>query len=324
MKQFANLLKEHKYKCNCLSVVYNHGWSPLLNRFVKYVPKWIHPNLITSIGGVFVLLGVFVPYVTLSLGIADQYTYYFAAFCIFASSFMDNLDGKQARRTNTSSSFGAILDHTIDGMSSVVFPLVMYILLKQTVKLDTDFILFAVAAWYGFYTTAVNEHHTGIFELGYISPDEIMIVQIISLTYVGYTNCMVIGSIIHYASIVMTIFALVTIRSGGGFRSTLKLSGPFIVLVLALVNTRDDISILRYIIIGVSFVYIQHKMLLGNIIHHIDIRKLYLVTIPTFILSYLNVSVPMIAYSVYICILIIVSFREIYAADCVQFLSISA
>jgi ethanolaminephosphotransferase len=51
------------------------------------------------------------------LGPKQQWVYYSYAFGVWAYSTMDNIDGKQARRTGTSSGLGELFDHGIDSLN---------------------------------------------------------------------------------------------------------------------------------------------------------------------------------------------------------------
>ncbi len=51
------------------------------------------------------------------LGPKQQWIYYSYAFGVWAYSTMDNIDGKQARRTGTSSGLGELFDHGIDSLN---------------------------------------------------------------------------------------------------------------------------------------------------------------------------------------------------------------
>lgn len=51
------------------------------------------------------------------VGPKQQWVYYSYAFGVWAYSTMDNIDGKQARRTGTSSGLGELFDHGIDSLN---------------------------------------------------------------------------------------------------------------------------------------------------------------------------------------------------------------
>ena len=48
---------------------------------------------------------------------APAWTYLFTAFSLFAYQSLDAIDGKQARRTNSSTPLGELFDHGCDAVS---------------------------------------------------------------------------------------------------------------------------------------------------------------------------------------------------------------
>jgi len=46
-----------------------------------------------------------------------SWCFYYAAFCLWAYSTLDAIDGKQARRTKSSSPLGQLFDHGCDAFS---------------------------------------------------------------------------------------------------------------------------------------------------------------------------------------------------------------
>jgi ethanolaminephosphotransferase len=73
---------------------------------------WLAPNLVTLLGffcilGNVILLEVYLPDF---VGPAPSWVYFSFAFGLWAYSTMDNVDGKQARRTGTSSPLGELFE----------------------------------------------------------------------------------------------------------------------------------------------------------------------------------------------------------------------
>lgn len=60
--------------------------------------------------------------------------FYFAAACIFIYSTLDAIDGKQARRTKSSSPLGQLFDHGCDSFSITFFMLAIC----QALKLEAS------------------------------------------------------------------------------------------------------------------------------------------------------------------------------------------
>ena len=83
------------------------------------------PNLVTFIGWIFVILSysVMLFYDYTFTKIIPSWTFLFAAVCIFLYSTLDAIDGKQARRTNSSSPLGQLFDHGCDSFSMSFFVL---------------------------------------------------------------------------------------------------------------------------------------------------------------------------------------------------------
>jgi phosphatidylglycerophosphate synthase len=97
---------------------------------------WIAPNLITFIGWCLVIAsyGYMLLYdYTLSKELPSS-VFFFSCFCIFAYSTLDAIDGKQARRTKSSSPLGQLFDHGCDSFSLTFFILTVC----QAAKLQKD------------------------------------------------------------------------------------------------------------------------------------------------------------------------------------------
>ncbi|MGH0166614.1 UNVERIFIED_CONTAM: hypothetical protein FKN15_051354, partial [Acipenser sinensis] len=91
---------------NPLSVYVMH---PFWNSVVKFLPTWLAPNLITFTGFIFLVLNF------LMLAFFD--------YDFYAS---DGVDGKQARRTNSSTPLGELFDHGLDSWACVFFVVTVY------------------------------------------------------------------------------------------------------------------------------------------------------------------------------------------------------
>ncbi len=97
--------------------------NPFWEWTVSLVPMWVAPNLITFIGWLFVIASyafMLVYDYTFEKDI-PSHCFYFAAFCTFVYSTLDAIDGKQARRTKSSSPLGQLFDHGCDSFSITFF-----------------------------------------------------------------------------------------------------------------------------------------------------------------------------------------------------------
>jgi phosphatidylglycerophosphate synthase len=115
-------LKNYKYqsgKYTWLDTVINPYWEA----FVNLIPMWVAPNLITFVGWLLVIISYanMLRYdYTVDQDIPN-YCFILAAVCTWSYSTLDAVDGKQARRTKSSSPLGQLFDHGCDSFSTTFF-----------------------------------------------------------------------------------------------------------------------------------------------------------------------------------------------------------
>jgi ethanolaminephosphotransferase len=80
---------------------------------VELLPLWLAPNAVTLLGFGFIVANVCLleAYIPDLVGPAPSWVYYSFAFGLWAYSTMDNIDGKQARRTGSSSPLGELFEY---------------------------------------------------------------------------------------------------------------------------------------------------------------------------------------------------------------------
>ena len=137
--------------------------NPIWSRIAEALPMWLAPNLVTVIGFV-PLCVVFVAswYSDPFFGQAPP-RWLSASWCITMLFYqtMDAVDGKQARRTGSSSPLGQLFDHGLDSVANLLqhaavasiacsssMPWIMF-------SMESMMIGFLLAAW--------QEYHTGVF-----------------------------------------------------------------------------------------------------------------------------------------------------------------
>ncbi|XP_069760526.1 cholinephosphotransferase 1 isoform X2 [Narcine bancroftii] len=114
-------LDEHRYRAAGRSLL-----EPLLQLFwgwlITLVPAWLAPNTITLLGLATNVLSTLLLVYHCPGGTeqAPAYVYVLAGVGLFIYQSLDAIDGKQARRTNTSSPLGELFDHGCDSFSTVV------------------------------------------------------------------------------------------------------------------------------------------------------------------------------------------------------------
>ena len=105
----------YKYACRDTSPLSNYVMHPFWNKAVLLCPHWVAPNLLTLVGFICCVLHYLLPAIydydfTASLINSDHpipnWVWLLVGVLLFASHTLDGIDGKQARRTGTSSPLG--------------------------------------------------------------------------------------------------------------------------------------------------------------------------------------------------------------------------
>ncbi|KAI9248050.1 CDP-alcohol phosphatidyltransferase-domain-containing protein [Phascolomyces articulosus] len=187
-KEKLSNLKYYKYSSIDRSLlsryVLRHYWDWAIGLF----PMNMAPNLITLIGFTFILMNVALAYWKApSLDIDEnppRWIYFSYALGIWLYSTFDNVDGRQARRTKSSSPLGELFDHGCDALNTV-FSLVM-----QAGALGSGHsratVLLVIIETFGFYLSTQEEYHTGTLYLGYVNaPTEGIVLALVVFTISG-------------------------------------------------------------------------------------------------------------------------------------------
>ena len=119
-QKYYNKLIHYQYKSSDSSISYKYFMSPLCDYLVNFFPEWLAPNVIT-ISGFFLNLLYFLItgyYTGFKGGFIPPWACFFSAFCYFTYMVLDNIDGKQARRTKSSSALGLLVDHGTDACTT--------------------------------------------------------------------------------------------------------------------------------------------------------------------------------------------------------------
>ena len=172
----AAALKRYKYAGEDRSYLYIHVLTPMNKFLVEFIPTYVAPNTITTIGLSCTALShllclLYSPSFSTPL---PPWLCYFAGFILFAYQTIDNLDGRQARRTSSSSPLGLLFDHGVDAINVTISTMVMMNVLQvgTSPKLfylwSTVFIPFVCATWEEYYTGSlvlaeVNGPTDGVF-----------------------------------------------------------------------------------------------------------------------------------------------------------------
>lgn len=165
LKDYSNTGADH-------GLLYTYVTKPFLMRVIEYVPQWVAPNAITFSGFLFSLLAYavmayYAPYCSTTATDTPRWVYALCAICLRMYSLLDNLDGRQAVRTRSSSPLGELFDHGVDALTVTLGGL--------TISSALDFgpsewmLYLLVIGYIPFMTATWEEYHTGRLVLGYIN-----------------------------------------------------------------------------------------------------------------------------------------------------------
>ena len=110
-------LRTHKYFGSDAGISYVWFWNPVANKLVTYLPETVAPNTLTVLGFFHILLPLAMMFIFVGsdyYGPVPSWFCYLQAWCFFAYRMLDEMDGKQARRTKNGSALGLIFDHGCD------------------------------------------------------------------------------------------------------------------------------------------------------------------------------------------------------------------
>lgn len=111
----------HKYKYSGVdnSLLAKYVLQPFWAKFVTFFPLWMPPNMITLMGFMMLMLSAFLGYIySPHLDTAPPRWVHLAhGLLLFLYQTFDAVDGKQARRTNSSSPLGELFDHGCDALA---------------------------------------------------------------------------------------------------------------------------------------------------------------------------------------------------------------
>ena len=152
-----------KYKSVDNSILYNKCMSPCLNYLVNFLPVWLAPNLITFISLCFNIFAAIIAYNDGGFDFSDELE---SSTCIVIGVFqliyqlLDNIDGKQARRTGNSTPFGMLMDHGCDIFTNI---LTAFNLSKLLIVENDDLYSFSIffGLILGFYMMTYEDYKLG-------------------------------------------------------------------------------------------------------------------------------------------------------------------
>jgi len=189
----ARHIPRFEYSGKDLSLLYKYALSPLAEFCVRrFTPRTVAPNTVTSVGLSFMafaysVMWYYVPNMvprteeavllrndggtgrstnddssSLSSPPPPRWIFLANAVCILLYQTLDNMDGKQARRTGTSSPLGLLFDHGCDAVNSVFGSANWMIAMALHPRADALLCWIVLFGPYAlFYVGTWEEYHTG-------------------------------------------------------------------------------------------------------------------------------------------------------------------
>ncbi|CAG8588958.1 7753_t:CDS:2 [Paraglomus occultum] len=179
-------LRLYKYASIDKSPLSKYILRPYWDWAVKLFPMWMAPNLITLCGLGFILVNLVCVMVFLPdlVGPGAPWLYYSFAAGLWLYQTFDNVDGRQARRTKSSSPLGELFDHGCDALNCSFGAIVHAAAMGLGHSWYSAFLLLVTTL--PFYLSTWEEYHTGILYLGYINgPTEGLVIACIMMILSG-------------------------------------------------------------------------------------------------------------------------------------------
>lgn len=179
--------------------VLNPFWNWVTNHIV---PETMAPNTVTFIGFLCAVLAYVLAW--LNYPFCESGMGYFIAIPVlmFLYQTLDGCDGKQARRTKSSSPLGELFDHGVDALGMTIFAQSLMTLIGISASHAPILAaLTLINMWFSFFTAHWEHYHTDYFFMGYIGACDGQLI-IIGLYFTGvyahWTNPILYPTTVHY------------------------------------------------------------------------------------------------------------------------------
>eukprot|EP01100_Stratorugosa_tubuloviscum_P010640 TRINITY_DN4597_c1_g1_i1.p1 TRINITY_DN4597_c1_g1~~TRINITY_DN4597_c1_g1_i1.p1 ORF type:complete len:418 (+),score=138.46 TRINITY_DN4597_c1_g1_i1:89-1342(+) len=166
-------LKTYEYHGQDLSLIANYIMQPIWRRLVNLLPVWMAPNLVTLLGFGFIIASYLVVGFESNWALEGElksWVCYFSAFCLFMYQTLDALDGKQARRTSSSSPLGELFDHGCDAVTTILQLLTLGTIIQLGPSLKLYILV--IIGMFTFFIKQWEEYFTNTMMLGYANVTE--------------------------------------------------------------------------------------------------------------------------------------------------------
>ncbi|GMH50840.1 hypothetical protein TL16_g00882 [Triparma laevis f. inornata] len=302
---------------------FDNFMNPHWNNWVNMLPIWMAPNLVTTCGGAFCLLSfsLFLHYSPNLDSEVPWWVFLVSGFCTWAYYTLDCLDGKQARRTGSSSPLGQLFDHGVDCIGNLAHFTAIGSCLASGPTRTT--LAGQVALQFSFFVAQWQEYHTrelphkfgevGVTECNHLQAITTIVFGVLAYTgtnhvemcnseaYFGLTWAeFVIYAWIFQCFCLICISFNMTVFSTGNYKSLQHLISPFLACwYVYLIPDAVLASNFRMISLasGFLFSFITNKMIVYSMAK-MTFATLQLDVVPLLVLSWLSSGTGLTAYGI--------------------------
>ena len=202
-------VENFQYRGEDRSYLYKYFFSPLAEMIASWCPTWLAPNLITLFGFNLNVIShiALVYYQGFGMeGEIPEWVIVMTGVWYFIYILLDNVDGKQARRTNSSSVMGMLFDHGCDAYTSTI---IMINLGKIFQVGNNPYALFAVMiVTVPFYFATLESYYIG----GVFLPE----VNAVTDGWIIYLLVCVFSAFVGYEWLISPVFLGLRLAQLGG------------------------------------------------------------------------------------------------------------
>jgi len=195
--EHLNGFDTYKYSSIDTSPISIYITHPFWEWCVQYCPSWLAPNLMTFVGFLLLVANFFVltfydPDFLASSGgketnLIPGWVWLFCFLSQFLAHTLDGCDGKQARKTGSSTPLGELFDHGLDSWSCLFIPIAVYSVFGRSLEYSVSpfrFYFVIYLACLQFYLSHWEKYNTGVLFLpwGY-DASQLALMVVYLLTY---------------------------------------------------------------------------------------------------------------------------------------------
>lgn len=168
--QEAENMKNYKLRGADFGLVYTYFYSPLADQLIKKTPTWVAPNLLTLTGFFMCVFPIIVLYCCMGPSLIGELPTWFIALqavCMFSYRILDEMDGKQARKTQNGSPLGMVFDHGVDCFAIGL----QFLTFGRLLQIGDNFLmkLLLLVAYQSFHFLTLENYYIGELVLGRIN-----------------------------------------------------------------------------------------------------------------------------------------------------------